>query len=48
MSETKKKKKEFVNCKMLDISEQVEKIFQWGKKILSFIKLLQDTCPAYR
>ena len=39
MSETKKKKKEFVNCKMLDISEQVEKIFQWGKKILSFIML---------
>ena len=33
---------------MLDISEQVENIFQWGKEILSFIKSLQDTCPAYR
>ena len=48
MSDTKRKKKGFVNSKMLDISEQVEKIFQWGKEILSFIKPLQDTCPAYR
>lgn len=32
-----KKKKESVNCRMLGISEQVEKIFQWGKEILSSI-----------
>ena len=32
-----KEKKESVNCRMLGISEQVEKIFQWGKEILSSI-----------